>query len=313
MLDTKEQRQNRGAVIQGHMLAFFTVLVWGTTFISTKLLLRSFSPIEILFVRFLMGYCALWLFYPKRLVLKDKRHEWLFVGAGLSGITLYFLFENIALTLTTASNVGVIVVIAPFFTALLSMFFFKYERPNIQFFIGFLVAITGVALISYNGNAVLKLNPLGDFLAALAAATWAVYSIFIKKISALGYHSIQITRWTFFYGLAFMLPLLAIMDFDLQRQILFDSKNFWHFLFLGFGASALCFATWTMAVDRLGVVKSSVYVYLVPVLTVVNAVLFLQEPLTPTLAMGASLALLGLWLSETKLFSKAINENKRRA
>ena len=296
-------RHGLSRVVEGHLLAFFTVLVWGTTFISTKLLLRTFTPIEILFVRFLMGYCALWLFYPKRLVLQDKRQEWLFVGAGLSGITLYFLFENIALTLTTASNVGVIVVIAPFFTALLSMIFFKYERPNIQFYLGFLVAITGVALISYNGSAVLKLNPLGDFLAALAAATWAVYSIFIKKISALGYHSIQITRRTFFYGLIFMIPMFFFMDFNLQMRLLLDSKNVWQFLFLGFGASALCFATWTMAVDRLGVVKSSVYVYLVPVLTVITSVLVLKEPLTPTLALGASLALLGLWLSETKIFS----------
>lgn len=53
----------------GHLAAFVTILIWGTTFISTKVLLRTFSPVEILFIRFVMGYLALWLVCPRSLRL----------------------------------------------------------------------------------------------------------------------------------------------------------------------------------------------------------------------------------------------------
>ena len=105
--------------IQGHFFALATIFLWGTTFISTKILLRQFQPIEILFFRFLLGFLVLILIYPKRLKTEGWREEKYFMAAGLCGITLYYLFENIALTYTMASNVGVIISISPFFTALL--------------------------------------------------------------------------------------------------------------------------------------------------------------------------------------------------
>ena len=105
---------------KGHIFALITVFIWGTTFISTKTLLKDFSPVEILFFRFVMGLLLLTAACPKRLRIGDKRRELTFVLAGLTGVCLYYLMENIALTYTTASNVGVIVATAPFFTAILS-------------------------------------------------------------------------------------------------------------------------------------------------------------------------------------------------
>lgn len=104
----------------GHLAALLTILIWGTTFISTKVLLRSFSPVEILFIRFTIGYLSLLAFFPKFLPFRNLRHELYCAGAGLSGVTLYFLVENIALTHTLASNVGIMVSAAPLFTALLA-------------------------------------------------------------------------------------------------------------------------------------------------------------------------------------------------
>ena len=101
-------------ILMGHLFALVTILLWGTTFISTKVLLRSFTPIEILFFRFIMGLIVLFLIYPYRLKVTDKKQEWIFAGAGLSGITLYYLFENIALVYAPASNVGVITATAHF-------------------------------------------------------------------------------------------------------------------------------------------------------------------------------------------------------
>lgn len=286
----------------GHIYAGLTIFIWGTTFISTKILLRSFSPIEILFVRFLLGFIALSLLYPRRLKINDRRQELLFIGAGACGITLYYLLENIALNMTTASNVGIIMAITPFFTALLGLRFLKAEKPGPQFYIGFLAAISGVAIISFRGDSPVELNPAGDSLAVLAAMTWSVYSILTRKISELGHNAIQTTRRTFFYGLMFMLPLLHFLDFRLEPARYASAVNLGNIIFLGLGASALCFVTWSLAVRLLGAVKTSVYIYMVPVVTVATSVIVLNEPLTPLLVFGASLTLAGLWLSETKIF-----------
>ena len=165
----------------GHLAAFITILIWGTTFISTKVLLKTFSPVEILFIRFVMGYLALWLVCPRTLKLDSRRQEPLFMAAGLCGITMYYLLENIALTFTLASNVGVIISIAPFFTAILSCLFLGGTRPGRQFFIGFLLAMAGIFLLSF-GSSSLSINPMGDILAVAAAIIWAVYSTLTKKI-----------------------------------------------------------------------------------------------------------------------------------
>ncbi len=284
----------------GHLAAMFCILVWGTTFISTKILLRTFSPIEILFLRFMIGYTALWLAHPHKLKLTVKKQEIYFAAAGLSGVTLYFLFENIALTYTQASNIGVIVSLAPFFTAILCCLFLQGERPGKRFIIGFLIAMAGIYLISFQGTASLAINPLGDFLAAGAAALWAVYSTLTRKISAFGYHTIQVTRRIFFYGLIFMLPALYLMGFDIKPEQLTTPINLFNLLFLGLGASALCFAAWNYAVKLLGTIKTSVYIYLVPVITAITSVLILHERITVMAFFGIVLTILGLFLSERK-------------
>ncbi|WP_145322174.1 DMT family transporter [Paenibacillus xylanexedens] len=284
----------------GHMLALFTILIWGTTFVSTKVLLIDFTPVEILFFRFLIGYLVLLLIYPRSLRIASFREEWLFIGAGLCGVTLYFLIENIALVYTTASNVGVIVSIAPFFTAVLAHFFLDGEKLTRRFIIGFGIALSGILLIALNGSFILQLNPIGDLLAFIAPAVWAIYSVLMRKIGELRYHTIGATRKVFFYGLIFMLPALFLFEFHLELGRFTNMTNLSNFLYLGLGASALCFVTWNRAVNLLGAIKTSVYIYLVPVITVASSALILQERITWVIILGAFLTLFGSYISERK-------------
>lgn len=286
--------------VNGHIYAFITILIWGTTFISTKILLKDFTPIEILFIRFIIGYFALWIVYPHKLKLFDKKEERLFALAGLCGVTLYYLFENIALTYTFASNVGVIISIAPFFTAIISCAVLHNERPDKYFFIGFVIAMVGICFISFDRVPLLKLNPLGDVLAMVAAILWAFYSTITKKISELEYNTIQTTRRTFFYGLLFMVPALFIFGFHVEVSKMIVTRNFFNFLFLSLGASALCFVTWNFAVKILGSVKTSIYIYIVPVITTITSVIILNEEITFIKIGGIAMTLIGLALSGNK-------------
>lgn len=283
--------------LAGHLTALFTIIIWGTTFISTKVLLADFKPVEILFFRFVLGFAALILACPRRMKGVGRMQEIMFVLAGLSGVCLYYLLENIALTYTMASNVGVIISVAPFFTAILSRLFLKSEgKLRANFFIGFVVAMAGVALISFNGSR-LELNPEGDVLAVLAAFVWACYSVLTRKISSFGYPVILTTRRTFFYGILFMAPALFFFDFEMRLERFSDMTHLINILYLGLGASALCFVTWNLALKVLGAVKTSVYIYMVPVITVVTSVLVLREPVTWASLAGTILAVAGLFLS----------------
>lgn len=292
----------------GHLSAILTIIIWGTTFISTKILLADFKPVEILFFRFVMGLLVLCAVYPHRLTGTTRKQELTLAAAGFCGICLYYLLENIALTYTMASNVGVIISVAPFFTAIISHLVTKEEKLKFNFFVGFVVAMMGIALISFNGSK-LKLNPVGDFLALLAALVWACYSILTRKIGSFGYNTIFTTRRVFFYGILFMVPTLFLLDFNWNLTRFAQPVYLFNIVFLGLGASALCFVTWNFAVKILGAVKTSVYIYMVPVITVVTSVIILHEKITAMAGVGTVLTLAGLFLSESKLLTKKGDRN----
>lgn len=284
----------------GHGIAIFTIFIWGTTFISTKILLRAFQPVEILFFRFVMGFILLWIMSPHRLPVKSWKQEITFAGAGLTGMTMYYLMENIALTYSQASNVGVIVSIAPVFTAITARIFLKEEgklRP--AFFIGCVIALIGISLISFSGTT-MQLSPIGDILSVGAAIVWSFYSVLSKKMGAFGYSVIQTTRRTFFYGILFMIPALFFFDFKLDLYRFATPAYLFNIFYLGLGASAICFVTWNMAVRILGAIKTSVYIYLAPVVTAVTSVIVLHEKITFLSGLGIILVLGGLLLSEQK-------------
>lgn len=156
----------------------------------------------------------------------------------------------------------------------------------------------GILLISFNTSSNFKLNPLGDLLALLAAMIWAVYSILTKKISEYGFNTIQVTRRMFMYGIIFMLFTLIPFDFKLNLKRFSNPVYLGNIVFLGVGASAGCFVTWNFAIKMLGTIKTSIYIYIVPVVTVITSFLVLNEHITMVSLVGTSLTLMGLFLSQ---------------
>ncbi len=291
-------------IIQGHALAVFTVVVWATTFVSTKVLLRAFTPLEIMIARFALGFLALLIAGKGLMKAQKKQHELLFALAGLTGVTLYFLMENIALTYISASLVGVIVAAAPLFTALVAALAL-HERLNRWFFLGFICAMAGVALSSLAGVSELDLNPLGALLGVGAAFVWGVYSVIIRKLGTMGYRTVPLTCRIFGYGLLFLLIPACMEGFPAPASAWIEPLYAANLLFLGLCASATCFVTWNRAVFLLGPVKTSVYIYAQPVITILSSALILGETMTPVMWLGTVLALAGLILSEHKEKEKA--------
>jgi len=194
----------------GHLLAIGTIVIWGLTFVSSAVILKYLSPVELLILRMLIGIAALTAIRPKRLKLKKRSHEFYFMGAGFFAVTLYFLLENTALTYTSTSNCAVIVSTAPFFIAIFAGIFLKEEKLTPVFFVGFIVAIVGLGMVSFAGQK-LQLNPFGDLLSLLTAISWAIATMFMRKIEKHGYPVMLVTRKLFMYGVLFALPTLLFM------------------------------------------------------------------------------------------------------
>lgn len=285
----------------GHILACGTQFMWGATFVSTKVLLSEFTPVEVLMTRAVLAFFALFLFFPHHLKIEEKKRELYFAGAALCGIVLYFMLENTALTMTYASNVGIIVTCAPFFVAVMVSIFYRSERPHKNFYFGFLIAIVGVIMISLNGQRSLQLNPLGDFLAFLAMISWGIYSVILKKISGWNYPMAAVTRRIYFYGILFLIPIAAWQKANWNLDALKQPEIAMNFLFLGVGASALGFFLWNLATKWIGAVKTSVYIYISPIVTVLLSVIILHERLTLISVFGAVLIIIGLMVSQQRL------------
>lgn len=289
----------------GHILACGTQIMWGATFVSTKVLLNYFQPVELLFLRMLLAVTALFLIDPHPLRLGDKRRELVFAGAGLTGLVLYFLLENTALTMTYASNVGIIVACAPFFVAVMVGIFFK-EKQGRNFYIGFVIAIAGVIMVSVSGKQSFHLNPLGDFLAFLAMISWGAYSAIVKKINEWDYPIIAVTRRIYFYGVILMLPVLAFKGSGWNTDAFRKPTVIVNLLFLGLCASAVGFFLWNLATGWIGAVKTSLYIYVSPIVTVVLSMLVLHEKMTVFSVIGSVCILIGLMISQGKSFGQKV-------
>ena len=287
-----------------HIFALFCVFVWGTTFISTKVLLDSFHPVVILLYRLIICVTLLFIIHPRIFKIYSFKHELLFIGAGASGVTFYFLFENMALSYTNASDVGIIVSAAPFFTLIFCTIFLKTDRITLWFIIGFILAMSGVILISINGSNNLNANPIGYLLALLAMVMWGFYSVFVKKIGDLGYKGIGVTRKIMYYGLIFLIPFFFIFRCNFNFQAFTNPTNILNILFLGILASSVCFLLWNYSLSNIGAVKTSVYIYISPVITTIASVILLKEAINVFTIIGMILAILGLILS-------SINPRKR--
>jgi len=283
----------RSKEIWYHIAAFVIVGIWGTTFISTKVLLSAgLQPAEIFVMRFAVAYCGIWVLAHKKLFCDSWKDELKMVVLGAAGGSMYFWTENTALEYSQACNVSFLVCTTPLLTSLLAIALRKAKMSR-ALAIGSVIALAGVIMVVFNGQHALKLSPKGDLLAICAALCWAVYSVMMQDILK-KYSSAFVTRKVFFYGLVTILPVFLIQPWGVEFSTLLQPKVLGNLLFLAVIASLCCFAAWNPVIRHLGVVKSSNYIYLNPVFTLVAAILILGEKITLLSGIGSVLILLGV-------------------
>ena len=291
-----------------HLLALAVVAVWGVTFVSTKVLIGAgMHPVAIFFIRFVLAYAGIWLYialsHQSKKLWYGWKEEGIFLLLGVSGGSLYFLTENLALAYTQASNVAFLVCSAPLFTAIFTLIYKRFGKGRFANGLepirlgwpligGTILALSGMALVIFDG-ARLQLSAGGDLLAIGAALCWAVYSLFMSQMTR-EYGTITATRKVFFYGLLTILPLLGGYRDSFSPAVLGQTAVWTNLLFLGLAASLVCFILWNLVMDKLGNVTSTNYVYLNPVFTLITAMIVLGERMNLIAAFGCAAILAGV-------------------
>ena len=279
--------------ILANLAMLATVLIWGGSYISIKVVVAEVPPITMAAVRFLLASLLLYLLLRRiepgaRLARRDLPRIAL---AGLMGVTLYFCFENSGVKLTTASNASIIAALVPILSVLLDMIVFR-SRPRPLHFIGIGLALAGTWLaVTANGQIDFSSGVLaGNFLMVAAMVAWTFYTLLSKSLQA-RYSSLAMITWQTMAGTAFLVPA-ALIDIGQWHSISWVSAA--NILFLAVLCSALCYLLYAFALRELDVTITTVYLNLVPVVGVVAGAIILRESILPIQMLGGLVIIAGI-------------------
>lgn len=280
-----------------HVLAIVVILAWGVSFPFTKILLNAgITPTEIFVYRSAVAYVGLLIFSRFKIKVWGWKDELLAVLCGLTGGAMYFILQNEALKLTLLSDVVVVVAINPLLTTILAAIFLKEEHFSFKILLGSALAFTGVAVVTFQNGFEWGDGLMGNVLAFLAALSWAVYSVLLKRMQG-RFSTLDITRKVMIYGMMCAIPLMFFEPMSPFSTIL-RPDLLSNLLFLALVCSMAAFFLWNVVIKKIGTIKASNYLYLDPVVSIVAGVILIQEPVGLVAMLGCALVLLGVIIVE---------------
>ena len=269
------------------------VIIWGVTFIYSKELMAFLSPLQLMGARFLIAFIVLAAIHPKWSF--DLRTEWVFVLMALFGNLIYYITENMALTYTYTSEVCILTSTTSMMSLILMHVVFKDHISRMQTG-GFMLSLVGVILVAFNGAVVLNLDPMGDALALMSAFSWALYGIMLRLYNK-NTDGMVLTRKMMFYGFLMTVPLIAIEGHSFDASFLLEPNSIFGMFFLGVLGSCLCFILWNRSVRELGVVKSNIFIYAMPVVTLIAGHIAFDESITLMAVVGTVMVITGMLMA----------------
>jgi drug/metabolite transporter (DMT)-like permease len=277
----------------------FAVIVWGASFIATKLALRDLAPVTVVWLRFAIGVIILGIatMIRHQFEFPQKRELIYFAILGFLGITFHQWLQSTGLVTSQASTTAWIVATTPIFIAILSWIFLS-EKINWIQVLGILLAAVGVILVVSKGNFSALVNnhfgEPGDILIMISALNWAVFSI----LSVRGLQKHPATQMMFFVMLIGW--LFTSVLFFTNRNVA-DIKNLtWTSVvgigFLGIFCSGLAYIAWYDGLKAVPATQIGAFLYLEPLVAVFVAWLILGEYLLSITLLGGVIILLGVRL-----------------
>jgi drug/metabolite transporter (DMT)-like permease len=279
--------------------ATFAVIVWGASFIATKVALRDVSPVTVVWLRFAIGLVILGaaVLLRRQFSPPERSDLGYFALLGFLGITFHQWLQSTGLQTAQATTTAWIVATTPIFIAMLGWLVLKERLRRVQA-LGIFLATVGVLLVVTRGNlaslASGSIGTLGDFLILLSAPNWAVFTILSRR----GLRKFPATLMMFYVmGFGWLFTTLLLMAGPGLSEIPSLSLAGWLGVgFLGVFCSGLAYIFWYDALQALPVAQAGAFVYLEPFVTLVVAATVLGEVITLVSLVGGGIILMGVWL-----------------
>ncbi len=281
--------------------ALVTVFTWGGTPIITKFgamsvdimslaLLRTVAalPLAVLIVAFLR--CPLpWV----------GRDKWLILLFGVSGVIGFPVLFTLGVGQTSAGHAAVVTAATPIFVGLLESLVSR-KLPALRWWIGVSVAFAGVVILIAEAIGLDSVDATwqGDLLAAAGGFSAAVSFVTGARLTP-RYGAIGVTMWSVVIAAVIQLPFV-IMRMDGAAWAAVEPMGWVAIVSLSAGSTIVAYITWIYALSRGGIGRMSVWQFALPIVGVVGAAIFLQEPLTPMLVAATVIILFGVGLVQRR-------------
>jgi drug/metabolite transporter (DMT)-like permease len=277
----------------------FAVVVWGASFIATKMAVGEVAPVTVVWTRFAMGVAVLGavVAHRRQLAVPSRSDLAYFAGLGFLGISFHQWLQSNGLVTAQASTSAWIVTTTPVFMALLGWAVLR-ERLSGMTLLGIAVAAAGVLAVVSGGDlsavAAGRFGSPGDLLVLLSAPNWAVFSVLSRRglhryPSALMMFWVMTTGWL----LTTVLFLAGPGPADLARL---SSAGWTALVFLGIFCSGVAYVFWYDALRHLPASQVGAFLYVEPLVAVVVAAALLGEPVTFAALAGGAAILVGVWM-----------------
>jgi len=269
-----------------------TVLIWGSTLVVTKSALKDIGPLSLTVLRFVIAFAMLApLAYRQGYRLRMLADP-TFLRFGLTGVTLFYVLQNVGLAYTSATSAVLILTIVPAVTALFAVWLLG-ERLRPRQMGGVIGAVLGMALVGLatSGGREAPKPLLGNLLIVGSVLAWAIYTIQGKRLSA-QWSPLVTTTASIGSGLLLMLPL-GLGELWVRGLPQLSQSGVVAVLYLGVVASALPMFLWNYALQHLDASVASLYLNLVPVVGVLLGLLY-GETVSVLQVAGGLLTLAGV-------------------
>ncbi len=279
--------------------ALLAVIVWGASFIATKIALKEISPVTVVWLRFLMGVVILGgaVILRRQFALPNKKEWAYFALLGFLGITFHQWLQSNGLETSEAGTTAWIVSTTPVFMALLGWLLLK-EKLGWTKALGILLAFCGVLVVVSKGDfgsvSIGKFGAPGDKLILVSAVNWAVFSALSRR--GLKSHPASLMM---FYVMSFgwLFTSLLFLATKGSEEIGNLTFNGWLAIaFLGVFCSGLAYIAWYDALKALTTAQTGVFLYIEPLVAVVVAFFILGEAITLASLAGGAIIIFGVWL-----------------